>query len=104
MDAVQTTSYRFYLENPMGERDKDVLRVNFDPKLKLEFHGTKITSDAGLPAYRELDNAFGLTDMVAFELMDNRTGKNTQHSPTALLRQTILTGPERISPKWQIRD
>ena len=59
----------------MGEARRDALRVNFDQKLKLEFHGVKITSDAGLLAYRELDDVFGLTDMVACELRDNRTGK-----------------------------
>jgi len=31
----------------MGERKKDALRVNFERKLKLEFHGVKVTSDAG---------------------------------------------------------
>ena len=63
----------------MGESKKDALRVNFDRKLKLEFHGMKVTSDAGLLAYREIDDVFGLTDMVAYELRDNRTGKNTIH-------------------------
>lgn len=32
---------------PIGEIRKDALKVNFDRKLKLEFHGTKVTSDAG---------------------------------------------------------
>ena len=73
----------------MGEARTDALRVNFDRKLKLEFHGVKVTSDAGLLAYRELDDVFGLTDMVACELRDNRKGKNTQHSVRALLRQSI---------------
>ncbi len=75
----------------MGERKKDALRVNFDCKLKLEFHGVKVTSDAGLLAYRELDDVFGLTDMVACELRDNRTGKDTPHSLLALLRQSIYS-------------
>jgi len=56
----------------MGESKKDALRVNFDKKLKLEFHGTKVTSDAGLLAYRELDEALGLTTMIESKFFDNR--------------------------------
>lgn len=75
----------------MGESKKHALRVNFDRKLKLEFHGVKVTSDAGLLAYREIDDVFGLMDMVACELRDNRTGKNMQNSVTALLRQSVYS-------------
>jgi len=73
----------------MGKAHKYALRLDFDRKLKLEFHGTKVTSDAGLPAYRELDEALGLTSAIDSELRDNRTGKNTRHSIAALLRQSI---------------
>lgn len=75
----------------MGESKKDALRVDFDNKLKLEFHGVKVTSDAGLLAYREIDDAFGLTKMTACKLTDNRIGKNTQHSLAALLRQSVYS-------------
>ncbi|MHC4570466.1 MAG: transposase [Planctomycetota bacterium] len=75
----------------MGEARKDALRVNLDKNLKLEFHGVKVTSDAGLLVYREIGDVFRLTNMAACELRYNRTGKNTQHSVTALLRQSVYS-------------
>jgi len=60
-----------------------------DELLKREFHGTKMTSDAGLLAYRELDEALGLTAMIESQFCDNRKGRNIQHNLIALLRQPI---------------
>ena len=58
----------------MGERGKRVLRVKFDGKLMLEFHGTTISSDAGLLVYRELDEALGLTAELENVIQVNKGG------------------------------
>ena len=67
------------------------MRVDFDRSVKLEFHGSTISSDGGLLAYRELDEAFALTAMAEDVLTDLRTGSNIQHSLTGLLRQSIYS-------------
>ncbi len=85
---------------PMGELKQGCLRVDFDRRLKLEFHGSKITSDAGLLAYRELDDVLGLTDLGGATLSDLRRGKNTRHLLTSLLRQSVygrLAGYEDVN-------
>jgi len=75
----------------MGETRKRALRLGFDGGLKLEFHGSRVTSDAGLLAYRELDDALGLTEMAEGVLAEWRTGQNMQHTRSALFRQSIFS-------------
>src|SRR5688572_29510637 len=86
---------------------KEPLRVAFDRRLKLEFQGTRITSDGGLLAYRELDDALGLTATAASALAEGRRGKNIRHHLLGLLRQAVygrlagyeedVNDPERLA-------
>ena len=71
------------MAHPMGESKPGCIRVVFDRRLKLEFHGSKITSDAGLLAYRELADALGSDlEMAEGVFQDSRTAKNGWHGMT----------------------
>ena len=70
----------------MGEKTRETVKLQFDKRLRPEFHGVRITSDAGLLACRELDGVLGLTEMAPIYLQDTRGGRNVQHElmPLAL--------------------
>jgi hypothetical protein len=46
METTQASFSHSLRENLMGEARKDALRLDFACKLKLEFHGTKVTSQS----------------------------------------------------------
>lgn len=73
----------------MGDRRKQALRTQFDGRLKLDFLGAKITTDAGRFLFRELDEAFRLTENASALLSDSPHGKNTQHTMLAMFRQSV---------------
>ncbi len=88
------------MRNLEGESDRGLLQAFFDRRLKFEFHGSRITSDAGLLAYRELDEALGLTTLAGDVIADSRTGKNGWHGIIGLLRQSVygrLAGYEDVN-------
>ena len=76
--------------HPVSEARNPHLRVDFDRQVKLEFHGSKVTSGAGFFAYRELDDALGLTEGARGLFQDSRTGKNGRHGMIGQLRQSVF--------------
>jgi Transposase DDE domain group 1 len=94
------------MANPAGESDGGVLRVDFDRRLMLQFRGSVVTSDAGLLAYRELDDALGLTTVAGEMLADARTGSNGRHALVGLFRQSVfgrLAGYEDVNDAERLR-
>ncbi len=75
------------MAHPMGEAKLEPFRVDFDRRLKLEFHGSDISSDGGLFPYRELDHALEPTEL------DGEVLSETRHCGAA-----HQGGPERHQP------
>src|SRR5262249_5595239 len=92
------------MANPTGESESDAVRLDFYPMLQVR--GSVVTSDAGLLAYRELDDAIGLTVMASDVLADVRTGKNGRHALAGLFRQSVfgrLAGYEDVNDAERLR-
>ena len=88
------------MQHPTGEAKELCLRLAFDRRLKLEFRGSKITSDGGLLAYRELDHVLGLSEIAGEVLTDTRTGANGRHALLGQFRQSVfgrLAGYEDVN-------
>jgi len=75
----------------VGEKQNQPFQLSFNPCLKVDFQGSRVTSDGGLLLVRELDERLGLSALIAENIMDRRRGKNTQLPLPDLLRQSIYS-------------
>ena len=78
------------MDHPEGAGETGDIRLGFDRRVRLEFHGSKISSDGGLLLYRELDEVLGLHNIAGGVLRDTRTGHNRLHTVVGLLRQSVF--------------
>ena len=91
----------------MGESTNPRTTLRFDRRIRLKFRGATITSDAGLLACRELDDALRLTETASECLQESRGGRNVQHRLVGLLRQSVysrLAGYEDTNDAERLSD
>jgi len=84
----------------MGEKQSQPFQLSFNASLKVDFQGSRVTSDGGLIVVRELDERLGFEQLIAQHLSDSRCGKNTQFPLTDLFRQSVysrLAGYEDVN-------
>ena len=75
----------------MGEMQNQPFQLSFNASLKVDFQGSRVTSDGGLILVRELDERLGFGELIEQHLTDSRRGKNTQFPFTDLLRQSVYS-------------
>ncbi|MCL6544990.1 MAG: IS1380 family transposase [Bryobacteraceae bacterium] len=84
----------------MGEKHNQPFQLSFNTSLKVDFQGSRVTSDGGLILVRELDERLGLGELIEQHLTDSRRGKNTQFPLADLFRQSVysrLAGYEDVN-------
>jgi len=84
----------------MGEIQNQPFQLSFNASLKIDFQGSRVTSDGGLILVRELDERLAFGELIEQHLTDSRRGRNTQFLFADLLRQSVysrLAGYEDIN-------
>ena len=84
----------------MGDIQNRPFQLSFNTALKIDFQGSRVTSDGGLVLVRELDERLGFGKLIEQHLTDSRRGKNTQFPFADLLRQSVysrLAGYEDVN-------
>ena len=75
----------------MGEKENKPFQLNFNGLLKVDFQGSRVTSDGGLILVPELDERLGLGKLIEEHLSDSRQGLNKKFPLADLLRQSVYS-------------
>jgi len=89
----------------MGEIQNQPFQLSFNASLRVDFQGSRVTSDGGLILVRELDERLGFGELIEQHLTDSRRGKNTQLPFVDLLRQSVysrLAGYEDLNDAQRV--
>ncbi len=82
----------------MGEGKKRPLRLDFDPRLRLDLNGARVLSDRRLVGRRELDEIISLTAQANAVLFGSRLSGNKRHSLATFLRKADAHGADPCGP------
>jgi hypothetical protein len=63
----------------VGEQQNQPFQLSFNPSLKVDFQGSRVTSDGGLLLVRELDERLGLSELIADHLTDSLTSAGSPY-------------------------
>ena len=75
----------------MGEKENKPFQLTFNGFLKVDFQGSRVTSDGGLILLRELDERLGLGKLIDEHLTDSRQGTNKKFPFVDLVRQSVYS-------------
>lgn len=89
----------------MGETKNQAFQLSFNKLLRIDFQGSRVTSDGGLVLVRELDERLGVSTLIETHLVDFRTGRNKQLPLADLFRQSVysrLAGYEDLNDAMRL--
>ena len=83
----------------MGDKQNQPFQLSFNASLKVNFQGSRVTSDGGLILIRELDERLGFGELIEQHLTDS-LAQNARLPFADLLRQSVysrLAGYEDVN-------
>jgi Transposase DDE domain group 1 len=78
-------------QHQVGDKENKPFQLSFNGFLKVDFQGSRVTSDGGLLLVRELDERLGFGKLLDAHLSDPRQGANKKFLFADLVRQSVYS-------------